>query len=43
LGISRFLYDGARIHGTPETMGMEDGDVIEVASRQDGGSRILFL
>ena len=38
----RFLFDGTRVNGmdTPESMELEDGDIIEVFQEQDGGRRI---
>ncbi|GMM29426.1 SUMO family protein [Martiniozyma asiatica (nom. inval.)] len=36
----RFIYDGQRVqeHDTPETLDMEEGDVIEAHREQVGGS-----
>ena len=37
----RFLFDGSRVNSTqtPESLEMEDGDVIDVMVEQQGGGR----
>lgn len=39
---SRFLFDGLRINpdATPESLDMEEGDLIDVLSQQTGGRRV---
>jgi len=41
----RFLYDGRRItpDQTPELLGMEEDDIIDVALQQTGGQYLLYM
>ncbi|KAK7208267.1 ubiquitin-related domain-containing protein [Myxozyma melibiosi] len=36
----RFLFDGERVNDadTPQTLGMQDGDILEVVQEQTGGA-----